>query len=94
LLAAAWTIRSSGFQRHPDLIERLGWNLGWVAYDSNESGVNQIYIRSFPDPTRERRQVSTDRGSAPHWRHDGRELYYLDRYAARNENFVLVVTAA
>jgi eukaryotic-like serine/threonine-protein kinase len=50
----------------------------WVAYDSLESGVNQTYIQSFPDPTRDRRQVSTDRGSAPHWRHDGRELYYLD----------------
>jgi Tol biopolymer transport system component len=49
----------------------------WIAYQSNESGQNEIYVREFPGPGG-RWQVSTDGGTDPHWSHDGREIFYLD----------------
>jgi len=48
----------------------------WIAYRSDESGRNEIYISSFPRPTG-KLQVSTAGGLTPQWRNDGKELYYL-----------------
>ncbi len=48
----------------------------WIAYQSNESGRNEIYVKPFPAPG-ERWQISTAGGTHPRWRRDGRELYYL-----------------
>ena len=48
----------------------------WIAYQSNESGRNEVYVRSFPD-SREKQLVSTAGGTMPAWRGDGRELYYI-----------------
>ena len=50
----------------------------WLAYTSNESGVNEVYVRPFPDAQGGRWQVSNGGGSEPRWSHDGRELFYLD----------------
>jgi len=47
----------------------------WLAYQSNESGRFEIYVRSFPDggpPIR----ISTDGGLAPAWSSTGREIFY------------------
>jgi Tol biopolymer transport system component len=54
----------------------------WIAYVSDESGRNEIYVRSFsPDGTAPgvsgKWQISNDGGNLPRWRGDGRELYYL-----------------
>ncbi|MCU1259437.1 MAG: serine/threonine protein kinase [Bryobacterales bacterium] len=48
----------------------------WVAYQSNESGRYEIYVRPFPGPGGQW-QVSTGGGISPRWRADGKELYYL-----------------
>jgi hypothetical protein len=48
----------------------------WVAYVSNESGRNEVYIQSFPTPGG-KRQVSTNGGVAPRWRRDGKEIFYV-----------------
>ena len=48
----------------------------WVAYNSDESGMNQVYLVSFP-ATDQKRQISNDGGVQPRWRHDGKELFYL-----------------
>lgn len=48
----------------------------WIAYNSNESDKNQVYVTKFPT-TGERWQVSADGGVQPMWRRDGRELYFL-----------------
>jgi Tol biopolymer transport system component len=48
----------------------------WVAYFSNESGANVVYVKPFPGPGVPL-QVAL-RGTAPAWRGDGRELYYMD----------------
>jgi eukaryotic-like serine/threonine-protein kinase len=50
----------------------------WIAYQSNESGENQIYVRSFPDVTQARHAVTPSGGTSPAWSHTGRELYYID----------------
>ena len=47
----------------------------WVAYESNESGADQVYIQSFP-PSGGKWQVSTNGGQEPRWRGDGKEIYY------------------
>jgi eukaryotic-like serine/threonine-protein kinase len=48
----------------------------WVAYNSEESGRSEIYIATFPDFAG-KRQVSVAGGVQPHWRRDGRELFYM-----------------
>jgi len=46
-----------------------------LAYQSNESGGWQIYVRSYPD-TGGRWQVSIDGGMYPRWSGDGSELFF------------------
>ena len=48
----------------------------WVAYESDESGRSEIYVRPFPGPGGQW-QVSTAGGKDPRWRPDGKELYYI-----------------
>jgi Tol biopolymer transport system component len=50
----------------------------WLAYVSNESGVYEIIVQPFPDPSRGKWPISTGGGIAPRWRADGRELFYVD----------------
>jgi eukaryotic-like serine/threonine-protein kinase len=52
----------------------------WIAYQSNEAGRNQVYVRSFPESGR-RWQVSTRGGYAPRWSKDGTKLYFVHRDA-------------
>jgi serine/threonine protein kinase len=47
----------------------------WVAYQSDEIGHNEIFVRPFPGPGSAVR-VSTGGGQTPFWRNDGKELYY------------------
>jgi Tol biopolymer transport system component len=46
-----------------------------VAYISDETGRDEIYVRLFA-PTGDAVQVSTDGGTAPRWSPDGKELFY------------------
>ena len=46
------------------------------AFVSDDEGQPQVYLQSFPSPTR-RAKVSTGGGTQPRWRPDGRELFYL-----------------
>jgi Tol biopolymer transport system component len=48
----------------------------WLAYQSDETGFAEIYVRPFPDVTSGRWQVSTGGGQDPKWAPDGRTLYY------------------
>ena len=49
----------------------------WLAYVSNEQGVNEVFVRPFPDVNGGKWQVSSGGGSAPLWAHNGRELFYV-----------------
>ncbi len=48
----------------------------WIAYRSTETGRSELYVRPFPSGEG-RWQISTNGGSTPRWRADGKELYYL-----------------
>jgi Tol biopolymer transport system component len=48
----------------------------WLAYASNETGRLEVYVRDFPEG-RYKWQVSNRGGLQPHWRGDGRELFYM-----------------
>jgi Tol biopolymer transport system component len=50
----------------------------WLAYISNESGIEEVYVRPFP-LRGGRWQVSSSGGTKPRWGPDGKELFYLDR---------------
>ena len=47
----------------------------WIAYQSNESGTFEIYVRPFPGPGG-RWQVSAGGGGYPTWSRNGKELFY------------------
>ena len=47
----------------------------WIAYTSNESTGNQVYVTAYPMHER-RWQVSTEGGERPQWNPKGRELFY------------------
>src|SRR4029079_239255 len=49
----------------------------WLAYSTNDSGMYQIVVQSFPDPNGGKWQITAQGGVEPKWRHDSRELYYL-----------------
>ena len=48
----------------------------WLAYTSNESGQDEIFVRPFPNTGAGRWQVSTRGGSAARWAHSGKELFF------------------
>jgi serine/threonine-protein kinase len=47
----------------------------WLAYQSNESGRPEIYVRDLSG-SGGRWQISIEGGEEPHWSPDGRELFY------------------
>jgi serine/threonine-protein kinase len=52
----------------------------WLAYGSNESGRNEVYVRAFPPPSSGQGgkwQVSNNGGGDPQWSRTGHELVYL-----------------
>ena len=51
----------------------------WIAYGSNDSGNPQVYVQPFvpgKPASGVRWQVSTQGGTLPVWRADGKELFY------------------
>src|SRR5262249_53235579 len=48
----------------------------WVAYQSNKTGPNEIYVAPFPGPGGEHR-VSKSGGTAPRWPTEGKEIFYV-----------------
>ena len=47
----------------------------WVAYVSDESGRNEVYVEAYPD-LGSKVAISSAGGEAPRWSHDGRELFF------------------
>ena len=51
----------------------------WLAYQSDESGTNEVYVRAFPAPVSgqgSKWQISNSGGTRPIWSPNGRELLY------------------
>jgi Tol biopolymer transport system component len=52
----------------------------WIAYVSDESGRYEVYVQPLAEGSSEpagKFQISSDGGSQPRWRRDGKELYYI-----------------
>src|SRR5262249_3969280 len=57
---------------------RLSPNGRWMAFTSDESGRPEVYVQRFPVPGPDgKEKISTQGGSEPMWRADGRELFYV-----------------
>jgi serine/threonine protein kinase len=50
----------------------------WLAYTSNETGRQEIYVVPFPNVSAAKWAVSTQGGTRPLWSHRGSELFYVD----------------
>ncbi len=51
----------------------------WLAYSSNETGREEVFVRPFPNVQEGKWQVSTEGGLRPLWSPDGRELFFVNR---------------
>jgi serine/threonine-protein kinase len=49
----------------------------WLAYEANDSGQVEIYVRPYPHITSGHWQVSTGGGTRPLWSRTGQELFYV-----------------
>ncbi len=66
----------------------------WLAYQSNESGRFEVYVRPFPGPGG-KWQISTGGGAFPKWSRNGKELFYrapdskimVANYSASGDSF-------
>ena len=50
----------------------------WIAYQSDESGNYEVYVRPFPDTTGPRWQISSGGGTSPQWMPSGHVLVFDD----------------
>ncbi|MEP6801872.1 MAG: protein kinase [Acidobacteriota bacterium] len=48
----------------------------WIVFESNESGIPEIYA-ALTDGAGQQRRISPSGGRLPRWRADGREIYYI-----------------
>lgn len=69
---------------------RLSPDGRWMAYTSDESGRDEVYVQSFPSPGTKYR-ISTNGGADPRFRRDGKELFFV---AADRKLMVVEVKAA
>jgi dipeptidyl aminopeptidase/acylaminoacyl peptidase len=82
--AGLWVLPLSGGKKPVPLHEtpfretdgQFSPNGDWVAYVSNESGRDEVYVAPFLGPGG-RVQISRAGGRQPRWRRDGREVFYL-----------------
>jgi eukaryotic-like serine/threonine-protein kinase len=83
--ADTWVMTMTGERKITPFVEspfdkaqaRISPDGRWIAYTTNDSGMYQIVVQSFPDPNGGKWQITAQGGIEPKWRHDGRELYYL-----------------
>ena len=79
-----WTVALAG-DRKPAVFLRTPYDEAsgafspkgdWIAYESNESGRSEVYVRPFPKQEGQF-PISRNGGRAPRWRADGKELFFL-----------------
>ena len=86
-----WVLSSEGRKRVPfartafeEEHGRFSQNGRWIAYVSNQSGAFEVYVRAFTTDfsggsatTGGSVLISRGGGTAPRWRGDGREIFYV-----------------
>ena len=107
-----WTVRLEDLGGQlkagkPELFLKSGFNDAapsfspdgrWLSYSSDESGKNEVYVRTFPPPSSTQGgkwQISNNGGTVPRWSRTGHELMYQSgdqilavRYAVSGDTFV------
>jgi Tol biopolymer transport system component len=74
-------------ENHIEAQPRISPDGQWMAYTSNQSGRNEVYVCPFPEVNKERHLIiSTSGGDSPLWSPDGRTLFY------RSDDDVMEVT--
>ena len=83
-----------------ETLPRISPDNRWIAYVSNQSTRDEVWIRSFPDPGTEQ-QVSSGAGrnstvaqAFPHWSFGGREVYYFNGMGGSPQFMSVSVTPA
>ncbi len=71
--AEADSVRADAGQRSQRLFAPDG---KWIAYSSDESGRDAVYVQPFP-ATGRKWQISRNGGTQPEWRGDGKEIFFL-----------------
>jgi len=79
-----WTVPAAGVgkavaflqTKFAERLGRLAPNGRWMAYVSNESGRDEVYVRGFPASSG-KWMISAAGGTEPRWRRDGEELFYV-----------------
>jgi len=80
-----------------ELVPRFSPDGRWIAYRSNESGSDEIYVRPFPAGSGGKWQISVGGGLYAFWANNGRELFYetadnrimVVDYRVEGDSFVL-----
>ena len=74
-------LRSTQFS---EALGRFSPDNRWIAFWSDQSGKSEVYVLPFdesslgsPAAAGGVRQISIDGGDDPHWRGDGKELFYM-----------------
>ena len=65
----------------------------WLAYVSDESGQQEVYVRQFPSGPGFAK-VSSHGGTEPRWKHDGSELYFREGGGLTNSTLLAVAMHA
>ncbi|MEO6527676.1 MAG: hypothetical protein ABIP93_13680, partial [Gemmatimonadaceae bacterium] len=58
-----------------EIMPRISPDGRWIAFVTDESGVNQVVVQPFPGPGA-RTQLSTAGGTEPVWSRDGARVFY------------------
>jgi Tol biopolymer transport system component len=64
--------------RSSEISPALSPNGRWLAYVSNETGEDEIYVVPFPNTGTAKWAISAGGGTEPVWSHRGSELFYRD----------------
>ena len=78
-------LRKSEFKEFDPAISPDGH---WLAYVSDQSGAEEIYVRPFPNIDDEVIQISVGGGLQPRWSPDGRELVYRGHSHLMSSNII------
>jgi eukaryotic-like serine/threonine-protein kinase len=66
--------QAAGVERNPAIAP----SGRFIAFNSDESGRNEVYVRPLPNAGSRKWQISTDGGSGPLWTRGGTEIVYQD----------------